>query len=136
MPPVPSTLIRPEPRPYTLLTNVHVVTSNASVTIRQANGSTAAARVAALSSDFDLAVLKIQNPSANQATIPLGSIATARVGQEVIAIGSALGVLQNTVTRGIVSGMRQIGTATLVQTDAALDLSFRSCCAPNRSPQH
>ena len=45
----------------------------------------------------------------------------ARVGQEVIAIGSALGVLSNTVTRGIVSAVRQVGAVTLVQTDAAIN---------------
>ena len=38
-----------------------------------------------------------------------------------MAIGSALGVLQNTVTRGIVSGVRQAGSVTLIQTDAAIN---------------
>jgi hypothetical protein len=44
-----------------------------------------------------------------------------RVGQEVIAVGSALGVLSNTVTRGIVSAVRQVGNITLLQTDAAIN---------------
>jgi len=39
----------------------------------------------------------------------------------VVASGSALGTLQNTVTRGIVSAMRQSGPAMLVQTDAAVN---------------
>jgi hypothetical protein len=39
----------------------------------------------------------------------------------VIAIGSALGVLSNTVTRGIVSAVRQVGAVTLIQTDAAIN---------------
>lgn len=107
--------------PDTLLTNVHVVDNNTMVTIRRPDGATASARVATTAPDFDLAVLKISNPVPNQVTIPLGSIATTRVGQEVIAIGSALGMLQNTVTRGIVSGVRRVGSATLVQTDAALN---------------
>jgi hypothetical protein len=107
--------------PDTLLTNVHVVESNAFVTIRRPDGTTASARVATTAPDFDIAVLKISNPLPNQVTIPLGSVATTRVGQEVIAIGSALGMLQNTVTRGIVSGVRSVGSATLVQTDAALN---------------
>jgi hypothetical protein len=38
----------------------------------------------------------------------------------VIALGSPLG-LQNTVTRGIVSAVRQVGGLTLVQTDAAIN---------------
>ena len=44
-----------------------------------------------------------------------------RVRQEVIAVGSALGVLSNTVTRGIVSAIREVGTVTLIQTDAAIN---------------
>ena len=105
----------------TLLTNVHVITGNATVTVRRSDGTTETARVAATAPDFDIAVLKIANPAATQATIPLGSASGVRIGQEVVAIGSALGMLQNTVTRGIVSGVRQVGSATLVQTDAALN---------------
>jgi hypothetical protein len=45
-------------------------------------------------------------------------VAAVRVGQEAIAVGSALGVLSNTVTRGIVSAVRQAGAITLIQTDA------------------
>ncbi len=52
--------------------------------------------------------------------LPLGQVAAVRTGQEVIAIGSALG-LQNTVTRGIVSARRQAGSIVLLQTDAAIN---------------
>jgi hypothetical protein len=48
-------------------------------------------------------------------------VSNVRVGQEVIAVGSALGVLSNTVTRGIVSAVRQVGNITLLQTDAAIN---------------
>lgn len=105
----------------TLLTNVHVVGRNSSVTIHRMDGTTTAARVEALSPEFDVAVLKVANPDSRQAVITLGSALNARVGQDVIAIGSALGTLQNTVTRGIVSAVRQSGNATLVQTDAAIN---------------
>jgi hypothetical protein len=105
----------------TLLTNVHVVSGFSLVTIRRSTGATDSARVAATAPDFDVALLKIPNPAADQATIRLGSADGVRVGEEVVAIGSALGMLQNTVTRGIVSGVRQVGAATLVQTDAALN---------------
>jgi S1-C subfamily serine protease len=39
----------------------------------------------------------------------------------VVAIGSALGVLQNTVTRGILSAVLTDGGVTLIQTDAAIN---------------
>src|SRR6185436_3941074 len=47
--------------------------------------------------------------------------ARARVGEEVVAVGSALGVFSNTVTRGIVSAFRRVGDITLIQTDAAIN---------------
>jgi hypothetical protein len=86
------------------------------------NGETMAARVDAMARQYDIAVLKLSTPAARaDRVLPLGSGVEARVGQEVLAIGSALGVLQNTVTRGIVSAIRQTGDATLVQTDAAVN---------------
>src|SRR6185295_14808261 len=53
-------------------------------------------------------------------TLRLGSSAQARAGQEVMALGAPLG-LQNTVTRGIVSAVRNVESLTLVQTDAAIN---------------
>ena len=107
--------------PDTILTNVHVVSGSTSVTIRRAGGSTSSARVDMTAPDIDIAVLRIANPEANQPTLAMGSATRARAGQEVIALGSPLGVFQNTVTRGIVSAVRQVGALTLVQTDAAIN---------------
>jgi S1-C subfamily serine protease len=107
-------------RPDTILTNAHVVQGNVSVTIRRPNGETLPARVENMATEFDIAVLHIDTPAADQATIPLGSGSMARAGQEVVALGSPLG-LQNTVTRGIVSAVRQVSGVTLVQTDAAIN---------------
>ena len=107
--------------PDTLITNVHVVGPSHTVTIRRSSGASSEARVQTRSSQFDIAVLKVFNPEPGQAVIRLGSAAAAQSGQEVVAIGSALGTLQNTVTRGIVSAVRQSGGATLVQTDAAVN---------------
>ena len=61
------------------------------------------------------------NADPEQPVLSMGSVSHARVGQEVIAVGSALGVLSNTVTRGIVSAIRQVGNITLIQTDAAIN---------------
>jgi S1-C subfamily serine protease len=106
-------------RPDTVLTNVHVVREDTYVTLRQLDGSSVQARVDSRSPAFDIAVLKVSTPSVAQVVIPLGSAKTLRPGQEVMAIGSALGMLQNSVTRGIVSGVRESRGATLVQTDTA-----------------
>ena len=107
--------------PDTLLTNVHVVGRNSSVTIRRASGEVVPARVESTAPQVDIAVLKVSAIDKAQPVLTLGSTGSARIGQEVFAIGSALGLLQNTLTRGIVSGIRQTPTATLVQTDAAVN---------------
>jgi S1-C subfamily serine protease len=106
-------------RPDTILTNVHVVTDNLSVTVRRANGRTLSARVESTTPEWDIAVLRV-DAAADQPTVVLGSGLRARPGQEVIALGSPLG-LQNTVTRGIVSALRRVGEVTIVQTDAAIN---------------
>jgi S1-C subfamily serine protease len=103
----------------TLITNVHVVQNDSYVTLRRMDGSSVTARVANKAPAFDIAILKVASPSASQAVIPMGSAHALKPGQEIIVIGSALGTLQNSVSRGIVSGLRTAGGATLVQTDAA-----------------
>jgi len=105
--------------PDTILTNVHVVGGNTSVTVRRANGATSTGRVDARAPEVDVAIVRV-TPSGEQATLALGSAAHSRAGQEVVALGSQLG-LQNTVTRGIVSAVREVGGLTLVQTDAAIN---------------
>ena len=107
-------------QPDTILTNVHVVGTNLLVTIRRPDGRTQQARVDKTASELDIAVLRVSGADANQPTLRMGSAAQARAGQEVMALGSPLG-LQNTVTRGIVSAVRQVGALTLVQTDAAIN---------------
>ena len=91
------------------------------VRVRRASGDTTTARVETVARDLDLAVLRLSSPPADQPLASLGTSSSVRSGQEVVAIGSALGVLQNTVTRGIVSGVRQAGSVTLIQTDAAIN---------------
>ena len=105
----------------TILTNVHVVGTDSTVAIRWPDGTTTTARVESTAPAFDIAVLKVLGVRSGQAVIPLGAAAGVRIGEEVIAIGTPLGFLQNSVTRGIVSGLRDVGGATLVQTDAAIN---------------
>lgn len=105
--------------PDVVVTNDHVVGRESSVTIRLHGGGTRSARVERTVPDVDLAVLRVWGGGAVQ-VLALGSGEAARVGQEVIAIGSALG-LQSTVTRGIVSAKRRSGAVALLQTDAAIN---------------
>jgi hypothetical protein len=107
-------------KPGYVLTNVHVIEGNSTVEVN-AGDTKRTARVVSMSRGADLAVLQVYNPDPDQATLTLGTASSLRVGQEVIAVGSALGVLSNTVTRGIVSAIRQAGDVTLIQTDAAIN---------------
>lgn len=105
--------------PDLIVTNAHVVGRDSAVTVRLHDGTTRMARVERTAPDLDLALLRAAAvPSSS--VLQLGRAEAARVGQEVIAIGSALG-LQGTVTRGILSATRQSGTVTLLQTDAAIN---------------
>ena len=105
----------------TLITNAHVVNQDGYVTVKGADGASGTARVERLAPSFDLALLKMAQPSPSQPFIPVGTARGLREGQPVIAIGSALGTLLNTVTRGVVSGLRSSGGATLIQNDAAIN---------------
>ena len=103
-----------------ILTNAHVVGSETIVTIRKAGGETTRASVQVAAPEFDLAVLRATDSTPTQPFIHLAPVSGVRAGQDVAAIGAPLG-FQNTVTRGIVSGVRQLETVTLVQTDAAIN---------------
>ena len=107
-------------KPGYVLTNVHVIDGSSGVEVH--DGQTKrTAHVVNTSRGADLAVVQVHNADPNQPTLTLGTAASLRVGQEVIAVGSALGVLSNTVTRGIVSAVRRAGDVTLIQTDAAIN---------------
>ena len=103
----------------TLITNVHVVQQDGYVTLRRMDGSSVSARVHTRAPAFDIAVLKVTQGSVSQPFLPMGTSRSLKTGQEVVVIGSALGTLQNSVSRGIVSGLRNSGGVTLVQSDAA-----------------
>jgi S1-C subfamily serine protease len=103
-----------------VLTNAHVIEGHTTVDL-QAGQTKYSARVASVSPGTDLALLHVSNANPSQPTLTLGSLKGVRVGEEVIAVGSALGVLPNTVTRGIVSAVRNTGAVNLIQTDAAIN---------------
>ncbi len=104
----------------TVITNAHVVDGATYVTLRGGAGDQTPAMVTSRNTDLDLAVLHVSKAKAGQPILALGSSGDVRVGQEIVAIGSPMG-LQNTVTRGIVSSLRRVGQVTLIQTDAAIN---------------
>jgi S1-C subfamily serine protease len=121
-------------RPDRVLTNHHVIEGQTSVQLLAGNVKRTAL-VMNVSAGADLAILQVYNPDPQQVTLPLGTINRVRVGEEVIAIGSPLGVLSNTVTRGIVSAVRRTGETVLIQTDAAINPGNSGGPLLNRSGQ-
>jgi S1-C subfamily serine protease len=107
--------------PRTVITNRHVVQENVSVTVRLSTGQALPGRVDVSSREYDLAIVRVDSASPSQAVLPLGTANDVRQGQEVIAIGLALGVFQNSVTRGIISAVRRTDRTVLLQTDAAIN---------------
>lgn len=116
-----------------VMTNSHVIESASSVSVVTADGTTYS-NVTVIGSDplNDIAFLKIPDVS-GMAAAELGDSSSIKIGQQVIAIGNALGQYQNTVTSGIISGTGRPITASsssgqttetltdLIQTDAAIN---------------
>lgn len=114
-----------------IATNNHVVSDATSLTVGFADDTTAKATVVGTDSSADLAVISVKIKDIKDSTASkikvatLGSSDDLKVGEEVVAIGNALGYGQS-VTTGVVSAKnREIsltdGTMNLLQTDAAIN---------------
>jgi serine protease Do len=106
-----------------IITNSHVVSDVGSVyTIVTKDKKTYQAKQISRDPVNDIAVLRIDGTGFP--TVALANSDGVKVGESVVAIGNALGQLDNTVTEGIVSGVgREISDTYegLIQTDAAIN---------------
>jgi serine protease Do len=93
-----------------ILTNRHVVDeTGANYTVVLANGKTYPAKVESIDQNNDMAFVKIA--ATGLPTVTLGDSGNVQIGQQVVAIGNALGQFQNSVTQGIISGLAREVTA-------------------------
>jgi S1-C subfamily serine protease len=101
-----------------VITNKHVVAdSQAEYTVVTKDNQKIPAEIVAIDPFNDLAVVKIKSQGPLP-TVSLGDSDKLKLGQRVIAIGNALGELQNTVTTGVVSGIgRNIMAGDISQTE-------------------
>ena len=114
-----------------ILTNRHVVEdAEAEYSVIMNDGRKLKAKVLARDVLNDTAVLRMDG---TYIPIDLGDSESLRIGQTAIAIGNALGEFQNTVSIGVISGLRRTIVASgalsgpeelsqLIQTDAAINL--------------
>jgi S1-C subfamily serine protease len=107
-----------------ILTNYHVVENAQRLEVTLFNKKRFPAQVIGTDPSHDLAVIQIKAPDLQPST--LGDSHALQVGQKVYAIGNPFG-LAGTMTRGIVSSIRQVSEpngATIdeaIQTDAAIN---------------
>ena len=115
-----------------IVTNKHVVSdNNADYTVINNDGKEYPAKVLARDPVTDIALIKIEGK--DFPVLNLGNSDELKIGQTVIAIGNSLGEFSNTVSRGIISGLKRNVTAgselggmtenlsNIVQTDAAIN---------------
>lgn len=115
-----------------VMTNNHVIEDTSAVSVVDHNGKTySSVRVIGRDPLNDVAFLKIESNETFTAA-EIGNSATLRIGQQVVAIGNALGQYSNTVTSGIISGTGRPIVASsgsgqsesltdLIQTDASIN---------------
>ena len=111
-----------------IITNSHVAFGRQTLFVTLDDGSVVAAHLLGADPIYDIAVLQIPKSEKGKfTTVPLGDSEHLRVGENVIAIGNPLG-LDQTVTRGIVSGVNRILPDTplslsepLIQTDTPIN---------------
>ena len=112
-----------------ILTNFHVIEGAESVNVTSRDGRVWEAQVVGEAPDFDLALLRVEDPEGLK-PLTLGDSSALEVGDAVVAIGNALGIdaTAPTVSAGIISARDRVITSQdgrtlqgLLQTDAAIN---------------
>ena len=113
-----------------MVTNYHVVEGATTLSVTFMDDQTYEAELCGFDESMDVAVLKVSTDALSEDTLSQISVVTIgdsdelEVGEQVVAIGNALGYGQS-VTTGIVSALNRSissddGTSTYIQTDAAI----------------
>ncbi len=114
-----------------IVTNKHVVSDkSATYTVLLSDGSKKEAKIFYLDPLDDIAIIKIDGTAYNP--VAIADSDKAQLGQSVLAIGNALGEFENSVSTGIISGLKRTIKATastgqteelknVIQTDAAIN---------------
>jgi serine protease Do len=109
-----------------ILTNNHVIEDADSIEVTLFDGRDLQAEIVGADPITDLAVIKVDER--DMSTVPLGDVSRLRVGDWVVAIGNAAGLVgRPSVTLGVVSAFERTITAAgvmlrdLIQTDALIN---------------
>ncbi|MEZ4738378.1 MAG: trypsin-like peptidase domain-containing protein [Flavobacteriales bacterium] len=103
-----------------LLTNEHVVGNESLLKVKFEQGFTLDAQVVKVNKDFDLALLKVS--ATDLPALTIGSDEGLMLGEELFAIGTPVDAnLGQSVSRGVLSGKREIDGRTYIQTDVTIN---------------
>ena len=101
-----------------LVTNLHVVGGDRTVSVTLRNGTVTRGTIQAVNEDLDLALISV--PYRTPDWLHFAESGEGGVGADVIAIGTAQG-LSWSVSKGIISGVRETDRIKFIQTDAAIN---------------
>ena len=90
-----------------IITNYHVIQSANSVDVELFDGSSSRASIIGQDPFADVAVLRVESPSALAKPLQLANSSALNIGQPVLAVGNPLG-LTSSLTSGIVSQMGRL----------------------------
>jgi hypothetical protein len=104
-----------------IATNLHVVAGAKQIKVQVLDGSTYdVKRVDAIDLDRDLALIEIE-PKKPMPTVALGDSDKLATGDPVVAIGNPMGVLDDTVSDGLISSVRVLSEKlTILQISAPI----------------
>ena len=107
-----------------IVTNHHVIDGATKITVTFEDGTEYAARLVGSDSSSDIALIKVE--ATGLQAVKIGSSSHLAVGDQVVAIGNALGELSFSLTVGYISGIdRDVNTdgavMNMLQTDAAIN---------------
>lgn len=102
-------------------TNLHVIGGSTDIDVVLADGTRLPVReIAAADMERDLVILAVR-PSGALPTLPLGDSDRVSAGDPVVAIGNPLGVLDYTVSDGLISSVRAVSRQlTILQISAPI----------------
>jgi S1-C subfamily serine protease len=110
-----------------VITNAHVVAGAEELSVALADGSEVPATVIGSDALLDVAILKLDLPAGTTVTgvAAFGDSSSMRAGDQVVAIGNALGSFPNTVSEGTINGTDRAfpnegGLTTWIQHDAEI----------------
>lgn len=104
-----------------ILTNHHVISEATTGTVTFSNGKVMNIQgIVTENEDADYAILKVATPYTSTGVKIRPASSGLSKGDEVVAIGSPLG-LQNTVSTGVISSIRTIDGVQAIQTTADID---------------